>query len=1254
MSDTNSFNNPNSWTSQSLSSDTEASKTTDILGHVFFERIGVGGMGEVYRCTDAFQRDLAIKVLRPELDGDATAEERFLREARLTGSLQHPGIVPVHNLGRLADGRPSYTMKLVRGRTLAELLRDEPPGPERLPRLLAVVEKVCQAVAFAHSKGVIHRDLKPNNVMVGEFGEVQVMDWGLGKQLSCSEPSPPPSEPTEDVDTVGQVEEAEGLSRAGAALGTPAYMPPEQAVGDWDIVDERADVFALGAILCEVLTGRPPYYGANRDDLLRRARRGDMAEVWGRLEKCGADSKLVELCRECLAGERLQRPRHAGAVSERLASYQAEVRERLRQAELERARAEVKALEERKRRRLIAVVGWAGLVLLAGGLVAGWQWQQRRIAADGAVVVALVETRSSREQARSDVLTAAGYDKALAAAQHAVDIARAGGASESMSRQAEELLGELEQEKEAAAKDRRLLAQLLEVRGPREGPKYSRDDKGTMMALAEPTAEELFAMAFREWGLDVDAVPVAEAVERLKARPAAVVTEVIAALDEWTNQRRLDKKPESARRIAELAAALDAEPGSMRSELREIMAKGRLPVEQALGVLAAALRPVQVPAVVPLGRDCTRLRQLAERIDPAVEPVLGLLTLTRALRVAGEEAMAERLLRAALTARPREVVLYHTLGDLLKEQEPPRWAEAVECYAVARGLRPDLGVILAVALPRSNREREGLNLLARLVKERPDNPYLLFVQGNLQREMGDLDGSTTCYKKALELDPKDARVHTSLGAALHHKHDLDGAIACYKKALELDAKLALAHSNLGAALSSKGDLDGAIACYKKALELDAKLFGAHTGLGVALQDKHDLDGALACFRKALALDPKYATTQLNLGNALREKGDMDGAIAHFKKALELDPKYAKAHYNLGHALYHKRDLDGAIACFKKAIELEPKGASAHTNLGIALREKGDLDGALACFHKALALNPKLATAQLNLGNALREKGDLGGAITCYQKALALDPKYAKAHTNLGAALANKGDLDGAIARFKKAIELDPKDAMACGALGMTLRRQGRYAEALDVTRRALTLLPSGHLQQRFFAQQLRSCEQCLALDGKLTAILQGATTPASPGEAVTLAQMCQQPKRQHVAAARLYADAFAAEPKLAADLNQQHRYSAARSAALAAAGQGEGARLLPDKVAGMFRRWALDWLRDDLTAYTKLSGQNNAAMKQVIQQRLVHWKSDSDLVTVRELDRLPESERTAWQVLWRDVDELLTQVAKKNEPTKGH
>jgi tetratricopeptide (TPR) repeat protein len=444
------------------------------------------------------------------------------------------------------------------------------------------------------------------------------------------------------------------------------------------------------------------------------------------------------------------------------------------------------ALFERKRRPLRAALALAALLLLSGGAAVWWQGQRRLAEADGAVAVAMAEARLLAEQARADPLSAAGYDKAMLAAAKAGEVARAGGASEEMQRQAYTLHRDLRREAEAAAKDRRLLAGLLESRGPREGPYYSRDSQGTMMALAEPTADEQFASAFRDWGLDVDAVPAAEAVARLKGRPAAVVTEVIAALDEWSSLRRADKKPEAAwRRPAELAAALDSEPGSLRKELRAILARDRLPVERALGILSAALRPVPVPAAALLGPDCLRLRLLAERMDPAAEPVLGLLTLTRALRLAGEEVSAERLLRAAITARPREVVLYHTLGQLLTAQEPPRWADASECYAAARALRPDLGVFLAEALLRSGREREGLDLLARLVKERPDNPYLHFLQGAALQDKRDLYGAVACYRKALSLDPKFAQAWAALGQTHLMAARLDEAREATRRALSL-------------------------------------------------------------------------------------------------------------------------------------------------------------------------------------------------------------------------------------------------------------------------------------------------------------------------------------------------------------------------------------------------------------------------------------------------------------------------------------
>jgi hypothetical protein len=409
------------------------------------------------------------------------------------------------------------------------------------------------------------------------------------------------------------------------------------------------------------------------------------------LEKCGADAKLVELCRECLSGERLQRPRHAGVVAQRLASYQAEVQERLRRAEVERAETEVRVREERKRRRLTLALAVLGLLLLTGGGAAWWWRQQQLDKAERAVSNGLAQVDLLAEQARKDPLQTDKYHQALEAARVAAQLAES--ASAETRRQAQELIALLEQEEAAARKDRELLAALLDVRGPREGPRYTSDGQGKILALSEPPADALFAAAFRRWGLDVDATAPSEAAARLKARPAVVVTEVVAALDEWASERRRQGKPKAQwQRLADLAALLDDDPGSTRRELRAILARGQLPLEGALGVLAATLRPVPVPIALPLGKDGLRLQQLAQQIDPASEPVLGLLTLTRALRLTGAEAVAERLLRSALQARPREVVLYYRLGQLLQEQQPPRWAEAAECYLATRALRPDLGV----------------------------------------------------------------------------------------------------------------------------------------------------------------------------------------------------------------------------------------------------------------------------------------------------------------------------------------------------------------------------------------------------------------------------------------------------------------------------------------------------------------------------------------------------------------------------------
>ncbi len=266
-----------------------------------FGEIARGGMGAVLKGRDAdLGRDLAVKVLLEEHCGKPELARRFVEEAQIGGQLQHPGIVPIYELGTFADLRPFFTMKLIKGRTLAA-----PPEPaEGLDRRPAAVPRGSSGAGGrtrwpTPTRGVIHRDLKPSNVMVGSFGEVQVMDWGLAKVLKEGgiadeeRRHAPPAELQVSVIRTVRSGSGEDESQAGSVLGTPAYMAPEQAGGDVERVDRRADVFGLGSILCEVLTGQPAYVGRNNNEVYRLALRGDTADACTRLDACGADADLV-------------------------------------------------------------------------------------------------------------------------------------------------------------------------------------------------------------------------------------------------------------------------------------------------------------------------------------------------------------------------------------------------------------------------------------------------------------------------------------------------------------------------------------------------------------------------------------------------------------------------------------------------------------------------------------------------------------------------------------------------------------------------------------------------------------------------------------------------------------------------------------------------------------------------------------------------------------------------------------------------
>ncbi|HOZ48319.1 MAG TPA: protein kinase [Candidatus Hydrogenedentes bacterium] len=370
-----------------------------------------GGMGRILLVRDKhIGRDVALKELLPEqlvghgsVSGAPTSEwltipafARFVQEAKVTGQLEHPSIVPVYELGYRENGSLYYTMKLVKGRTLQEAIQEAGGWAGRLT-LLTHFLNLCQAISYAHSRGVIHRDIKPKNVMVGEFGETVVIDWGIAKARGKKDIHA--KDLVQTVKALGVAEESTVKTLYGQALGSPYFMPPEQALGKVDEVDERSDVYSLGAVLYTLLTGQVPFVGLTAREFLAKVVAEPPRPI--RAIETKAPAELIAICERAMAREPSERYQNATELAEEIHQFLSGGLVRAYDYRLR----ELMGRFVRKHRAALSTAAAAFVVLLAVGVYSYVRVvQQKRVA---------VEQRQLAEEAR-DVAEVARQQEAEA------------------------------------------------------------------------------------------------------------------------------------------------------------------------------------------------------------------------------------------------------------------------------------------------------------------------------------------------------------------------------------------------------------------------------------------------------------------------------------------------------------------------------------------------------------------------------------------------------------------------------------------------------------------------------------------------------------------------------------------------------------------------------------------------------------------------------------------------------------------------
>jgi tetratricopeptide (TPR) repeat protein len=880
-------------------------------------------------------------------------------------------------------------------------------------------------------------------------------------------------------------------TQMGSVMGTPAYMPPEQALGKVERLDERSDVFGLGAILCEILTGKPPYVGTDGTAVYRQASRGKLDDCMSRLQGCGADEDLVSLARHCLELEPAARPRDAGVLAAKVTEYLESVETKLRKTELERASEATRAVEARKRMRVTMALAASVLltIIVAGG---GWIWLEqqaagRRRSATVRVYTALSDAEVHQRLANSAELEVqvTELEKAVASARNAVELVEQEALESSVGSRARTLLADLQTRADRvqaiaqqARKDHSFQESLELIRlsqadgwtheitleNPRgdselpadEGMEFDSTETAPQPMVFQlvdgSSATDRYEDVYRKAGLDLGKLEVPQAAALI--RSSAIREIQIAAIDNW------------ARTITRPEDSSPAEPADNRG--------GGVSRQKLLAIANAADESEwrrTVRAALEVG-DMSKLTELAATDEARSQTPVLIAWLGAALRDGGEIKASVSVLLHAQRKTPGDFWLNYELSQSLAKQN--EHVEGLGFARTAMGIRPEsigASMALAASLSGGQRHEEAMTLFRAVIAK---TPQLMEARTGLAAAHASLkqwDEAVAAYRTALELEPRNAELRGSLAITLKVAGRVNEGLAECRKAVELDPANALVHFNLGRMLHNEM-IDGvsqnhaAAAAYRKAIELNPKDAMPYCWLGILKCNLlNDKQGGIDDLRTAIQLDPKFAAAYSNLA-FFGIRLPPEERVAYARKAIELDPGSGGAYTTLSVALRSQGLFDEAAAAVRKAVSIDPENALARCVLGEELARQSRLDEAIAELRLAVELAPNGAWYFMRLGQKLIDQGNSDEAFGILARAYRPDhinnDVQGRLETEMRRAvgqLVEQGKLEAAADGFRIVLEQN-KDSLAIVDLLVTLLRDGGIADELAASRQIARLVPN--------------------------------------------------------------------------------------------------------------------------------------------------------------------------------------------------